>query len=137
MTGTSEFEDRPELVKKRARALIVQRLAAAALAVFVIASLTLTAYNAIVGIATRAALLDCTTPGGQCYQEGQKRTAEAIRQLVEANEAGEVTTREIVILAADCADNPGVDTADEIEACVGELRQQRGPLAVPPSGGAD
>lgn len=118
----SEIEGHPEIEGKRVRALLAQRLAVALLLLFIVISLGLTAYNAIVGIATRAALLDCTTPGGECYKEGQRRTAEAIRQLVEANEAGEQTTREIVILAADCADNEGVDTADEIEACVEQQR---------------
>lgn len=127
MPQTSEFEGRPELIQRRARALIFQRLAVGALVVFVVASLALASYNALVSISTRAALTDCTVPGGKCYQEGQKRTAEAIRQLVEANEAGEVTTREIVILAADCADNPGVDTSKEIEQCVNDLRAARGP----------
>lgn len=121
MTGT-EFQDRPELVKKRARALVVQRLAAGVLVLFIVASLSLATYNALISISTRAALLDCTVPGGSCYQEGQRQTAEAIRQLVEANEAGEATTREIVIAATDCADNEGVDTSEEIERCVNEQR---------------
>lgn len=32
-------------------------------------------------------VVDCTTPGGRCYQDGQERAAEALRQLNDADEA--------------------------------------------------
>ena len=52
-------------------------------------------------------LIDCTTPEGQCYQDGQTRTGEAVN-----------TINEVTILAASCVKIPGVDTEIEIRACI-------------------
>lgn len=49
----------------------------------------------------------CTTPGRECFDEGQKRTADAVADI-----------NRVAIYAAACADKPGVQGRDEIYACV-------------------
>jgi hypothetical protein len=50
---------------------------------------------------------DCTQPGGECYDRGQKQTADVVADLNRA-----------AVYAAACADKPGVQGKDEIYACV-------------------
>lgn len=52
-------------------------------------------------------LIDCTTPGGQCFEDGNDRTGEAIG-----------TINEVTILAASCVQLPGIDTEAEIRECI-------------------
>lgn len=117
-THEDEFDGRPDLVKARARAIVVQRVAASLVGLSIVASLTLLTFNALQSTRTRETLLDCTVPSGKCYAQGQKRTGEAIQQLIDANSLNEVATRRIVVLTAVCDDLPGVDTVDELQACV-------------------
>lgn len=53
------------------------------------------------------AILDCTDPTGECFQQGQARTAEAVGNI-----------NRVVVLAAACARVPDNDTQEEIEDCV-------------------
>lgn len=53
----------------------------------------------------------CTTVGGECYERGQKQTGRAIAML-------NAYQREVVILAAACADRPGIQGEAEIRRCV-------------------
>lgn len=64
-----------------------------------------------VGKATRDRLLDCTDPNGQCYQDGQKRSGAAIKQINDAQ-------KQVVTIAAYCAKQPGNQTLEQIEDCV-------------------
>jgi hypothetical protein len=56
---------------------------------------------------TLDAVLDCTTPGRKCFDRGQKQTADAVADI-----------NKVAVLAAACADEPGVQGRDEIFACV-------------------
>lgn len=58
-------------------------------------------------------LIDCTTPGMSCYQEGQRRTAEAVGNI-----------NLVIQLSAACADRQGVDTYEQIVKCVSEGLEQ-------------
>lgn len=58
---------------------------------------------------TLAIVEDCTTPGSECFQEGQRRTAAAIADI-----------NRVTVYAAACADRPGVQGQSEIYACVVE-----------------
>ena len=63
-------------------------------------------------LASSERVLDCTSPEGQCFKDGQKRTASAVGDI-----------NRVVILAAACASAlPGELTVDErqveIQACV-------------------
>ena len=118
-----EFEGRPELVKLRARTLFLRNIGIGLLAVFMIASMTLLVITSLQGTIVRNQLLDCTTPGNPCYDDGQKRTAEAIAQLINAGHLDEVETRRIIILALACDARPGIDTPDEIQRCVDEEQE--------------
>lgn len=51
---------------------------------------------------------DCVTPKGVCYQAGQKRTSDAVGQIVQGD-------RETIIAAIVCSQDPAVN---DIEACV-------------------
>ena len=53
------------------------------------------------------AILDCTTPGGECYSDGQKRTAQAVIDIAKVS-----------AYANACADAPGEQTDAEVLACV-------------------
>lgn len=117
-----EFDGRPELIQMRGRAILLQRIAVAVLVVYIIATLTLLAVNAIQSFQTRSALLDCTQPSGECFKDSQERSGAIIQDLIDAlHKEGldrEMVTRQIVIAAAACADDPGNDTVEQIEACV-------------------
>jgi hypothetical protein len=121
-----EFDGRPELVKKRARVIIVKRAIASVIALFMLATLALLAYNAIQSIRTRNALLDCTTPTGQCYHQSQKRTGLLIESLINNLTTSDAVTRRIVILAASCADESQSQTVEEIQQCVDSRLKVRG-----------
>lgn len=54
-----------------------------------------------------ARIEDCTTPGRDCYDSGQKRTADAIADI-----------NKVAVYAAACADQDGVQGEDEIYTCV-------------------
>lgn len=41
-------------------------------------------YNSTVNRRALQIMVDCTTPGHTCYEEGQKRTGEAVNQIIEA-----------------------------------------------------
>jgi hypothetical protein len=67
--------------------------------------------------ATSARIVDCTSPGRDCFERGQKQTAEAVASI-----------NRVAVLAAACADKPRRQTVEQIQACViAELaRQQEG-----------
>lgn len=52
-------------------------------------------------------IVDCTTPGHKCYEDGQKNTAGVIQKL-----------EDIILLASVCSKVPGNNTVQEIKACV-------------------
>lgn len=54
---------------------------------------------------------ECTTPGEDCYDRGQARTAAIVARLT--NDLTRVSA-----YAAACADQAGVQTEDEIFACI-------------------
>lgn len=56
---------------------------------------------------TLALVRDCVTPGGKCYERGQRQTAAAVADI-----------NRVTVLAAACADKPAQQTQDEIYACV-------------------
>ena len=57
-------------------------------------------------------MIECTTPGYRCYDEGQERTGQAV-----------VTLNEVTKAAVICADQPGVITQATMESC---LKKQLG-----------
>lgn len=130
----NEFEGRPELIKKRARVIIWQRVAIAIAAMYIVGSLGLLVMNAIQGQQTRNTLLDCTEPTGKCAKEGQKQTASVIKQLIDANAAGDVSTQRVVIIAAACSESPDIRSEPNqverirlTEECVNaQLEKERG-----------
>lgn len=52
-------------------------------------------------------IVDCTTPGRPCFEEGQKRTAEAVALLNQYTEAAVV-----------CADREGSQPRPVVRACI-------------------
>lgn len=120
-----EFEGREALIKKRTRMEILDRAWKALLIIFVVFCLGVSAFNSIVSIDSRRKLLDCTTPGGKCYEISQSKTGQAIKQLIDAGQVREEVTRRIVILAITCTDRPGVNTIREIYVCVRTEMKER------------
>lgn len=114
-----EFDGRPELVKKRARSNFLLSLSIWGLVIFMTAGMTLLVVNAVQGAQTRGILVDCTDPEGDCYQEGQDRTAVLIQQLIDANSLGDVATQRVVVLAAACSEE------DEVKAETNQAKRIR------------
>ena len=56
---------------------------------------------------TLQVIKSCTTPGKKCFDEGQKRTGEAVASI-----------NKVAVYAAACADKPRKQSVAEIEACV-------------------
>lgn len=57
------------------------------LACLVVISIGVIRLNKVNDAATeqRALILSCTTPGGDCYEQGQKQTADVVKKLVKAD----------------------------------------------------
>lgn len=107
-----EFDGRPELVKKRARAFILQRVFILAVSVFMTVSMIILVMNALASIKSRDILLDCTQPSGQCAKESQEETGKIIQNLIDANSLGDVATQRVVVLTAICAEEPEIKAED-------------------------
>jgi hypothetical protein len=56
-------------------------------------------------------IVDCTEPGGKCFEDGRARTGQVVVDIGDY-------TRRVVILTESCNDKPGVDTTDELTKCV-------------------
>lgn len=124
----------PDQVRGRARAILIVRLA------WLAVGLTLTAAllaSILVGLQTWSQsqrnaeliqsvqevndrLVDCTDPNGQCYRQAQEGTAEVV-----GAPQGPINT--VTAYAAVCADQTGVQDADQIVECVLRLLRQRPP----------
>lgn len=77
-----------------------------------VAKLQTVAYNTN---STSKRLLDCTSPQGKCYQDGNRRTGEAIGNI-----------NRVSIYAAYCAKIPVNVTAKQIENCINaELQKEK------------
>lgn len=109
-----EFTNRPALRRKRAIALMVQRATVALFILYCLVTMALLLVLSYQGNDQRNRLVDCTTPSGECYKAGQQRTAQAIQMLIADNQL----TREMVIVAVACAQDPANDTQAEIKACI-------------------
>jgi hypothetical protein len=116
--GYSEFDSRPELRKKRAMAMIVQRLMIALVVMYCFTTLTLLLVLGYQSQEQRNNLLDCTTPEGQCYQDGQRRTKEAIEALINDNQL----TRDTVVVAVACAQDRTNVSEEDILHCIQEKK---------------
>lgn len=99
-----EFDGRPELVKKRARSILAERIWRTFQGATVAIALGALLLNAWQGSQTRQKLVDCTTPSGECYKENSRRTVVFLKQLIDDN----TQTRHIVVLTAACDDRPDV-----------------------------
>lgn len=82
----------PEVIRANARyrAALLAILGTAALlmlACLVVISIGVIRLNKVNDAATeqRALILSCTTPGGDCYEQGQKQTADVVKKLVKAD----------------------------------------------------
>lgn len=113
-----EFVGRPDLIRKRARSILIMWFAGAIAVLFIGGTLALLSYNAVQSIKTRNALLDCTEVSGECHQEAQAETGEYIKQLLSTGTDNHRLTRLVVVYAAACADAPGVQGEKEIQACI-------------------
>ena len=115
-----EFSDRPELVQHRARTLAVQRLLIVLVIFYSLAVLTILLFSTRIAYLQRELLIDCTKIGGQCYDEAQQRTGEAVTGLNEEGAKREATTREWVVAKAYCDRVMNNPTIDDLTRCVEE-----------------
>lgn len=111
-----EVHDRPGLVRKRARSIILRRLLTMFVVVYMVAT------TAIVVI-TLTAVVSCTDPDGDCAKRGLKAQERAINELIRATQVRADLTREIVVAAAACAQHH--DTVNAIQRCVDEKIKEK------------
>lgn len=126
MPSENEFTHRPALIAQAEKVKTLQVLLqiVAALGVVVILIYVILGYQ--IGAQQRDRLLDCTTPAGECYKEGQKRTAEAIKVLIAEDKKGHAQVQEVLTIVAVCADRPGPQTREEIMQCmIEEVKEGR------------
>lgn len=75
---------------------------------------------------TNAQIADCTSPTGKCYQEGAKRSAALIQQLIEAQ-------KQIALCRAQTADNR--EAVTDLNICIDKaLEPVLGPKPSAPTG---
>lgn len=115
---TDEFEERPELVRKRARAEMLARGIQIAWFLLVVLVIVLLFWNLHKAEQVRNSIADCVTPGGQCYHRSIQQRNELVHLIHQDESQRSHTTRRIVILAASCADQPGSDSANDILQCI-------------------
>jgi hypothetical protein len=110
-----EYEGRPDLAKKRDRAVTWVRALVIITCAYMIVVLSAVFANTLLSFSSRRTLLDCTQPTGHCYQEGQKRSAEIIAHVLQD-----------LHLALVCQDHPGHQTDEQITRCVRRLLEKEG-----------
>jgi hypothetical protein len=111
-------EHNEQVIKHRARTIVLQRTVIGLAAVIVIAILSLLVVDVINGMRARQAILDCTVSTGDCFKENQKRTGEVVGDIAQQGIDRELVTRHIIQLASFCADAPGHQSYQEIEQCI-------------------
>lgn len=118
-----------EVAVKAARLEFVQLVLLVLGAITMVVTLAFVVLTHQASLDQRERLLDCTEPGGECYQQSQERTAEAVKLLAENTAAiaarSQATTREVVAVAAACADRPGPQTRKAIMRCMMEQLDER------------
>lgn len=111
----TEFERHPQL--RRAFYInLITGVYHVVLVVIMLASLVLILRSLQAGEQSRDRLLDCTTPTGTCYQEGQRRTAVYLKTLQMQGVERELITRATVVAAVACAKVH--DDIVDIQECV-------------------
>lgn len=119
--------DHPDLDRQKLFSDMVTRVAIVLVTLTIVSTLTLLAFLVYQArdqtvangtltkevLATQHLLADCTTPGGECFREGQDRTAKAVQGINKGN---------LIAVAAvlDCR-GKGHETAQEILACAERL----------------
>lgn len=120
---TIELDD--DLVKKTARYEFFRRLTIVLALFLLVATLVTTVVCVILIRGTQQTgspilkavlegqdqIKECTTPGYECFDEGQRRQADVI-----GDPPGPINT--VIVKAVSCADAPGVQTDVEISKCV-------------------
>lgn len=127
-------ENRQDVVKARARVYAVETLWRWFWGTMIIVVIGFLFFNAIQGVQTRQEILSCTTPSGECYQEGQERTKNVVRELYEQGIDREQITRQIIVLAASCAGDERNRTAEAIERCVNDRLATENRVHIPEEG---
>lgn len=112
-----------EVVKQRARVIVLQRTALVGVVVTGLFCVAVLVFTSVQGYFARKELVDCTTPHHVCYDKGQEATAKAVNlivtQTIENAKPLHVTTRRVSVYAAYCANkHTGLDA---IENCTEHL----------------
>lgn len=101
-----------ELIRKRAKIIIWDKLWRGFLAVAIVLLMTIMVYDVILGSVTRERIVSCTTRSGECYKENQDRSGQLVEQLQRS-----------LVLAIICASREGVDTPRQVETCMVQLME--------------
>lgn len=122
---TDEFATHPELVQKRAQTIFVTRLAIGILIVFGVVTLVLLSTNAILSMSSRKALLDCSQPHGECYEQNRRQTSIYLQELVDrlttSGEQRARITRKFIERATYCNNElPDGTAPEDFRKCIKE-----------------
>ena len=98
-------------IHRREFALRAVIVAACGVVLLILAGLL---YNAVVNRALLNEVRSCTNPQGECAKRGAEATGTAVESI-----------NKVVVYAALCADKPGYQSRDDIEACVLDLLEEK------------
>lgn len=122
----SGIEDsRPELVKKRFRAIFVTRVVVGIVIFMVLLIVGMMAWNLKLANDQRDLMAGCATPGHPCYEDSLSRQDDVIRRIAEEGQKRQTVTRELIAVAAACAGDRRWGTINEIELCIQIEMQKR------------
>lgn len=111
----------PEQEKRVTRAAFVTRLAVMVACVYVLITTSAVVYLSIIGQQQRERLVDCTTPGHECYDEGNKRTGEAVLGILAG---GKQNTIDVITAALSCQAD-GITEQEPLARCTVERSTSR------------
>jgi hypothetical protein len=114
-----------EVQKQRARYVVIQRSLVVIGTVVLLVAFALLVFTSVQGYYARQELIDCTTPEGECYQEGQKETGKAVdaivRETIENAKPLHADTRVMAAMAAYCSHQREAQTYQEMLDCIEDL----------------
>lgn len=121
-----------DLTTKRKRAILLGNLTVFMFIVFCVMALGFLLLSTWYDAQTKAEILDCTEPTGECYQQGESRMKGVVDQVLQDGIDRETVTRRVVIIAALCSEDPAIrDIADQsqritaMERCVNREINER------------
>lgn len=117
MLPFEEYEENEELIRRRAQLIMLGRLWRAVWIMLMLVIIAILVFDFRQGRLSREEILDCTVPGGRCYQENQRQSQELVRKLIE-------TQTRANLIVVQCA--RVTRTEDALTGCVSKRMKEQG-----------